>query len=58
MNIDRLWHLVKQLKSEYFCLIDEVSSCFLQEMINPETFNDDIPPYSFTPLVISDIRYT
>ena len=40
MNIGKLWFFIKKLEPEYFNLMDEVSSCFLQEIINAESFND------------------
>jgi hypothetical protein len=41
MNINALWALICKLEPEYFNLMDEVSSCFLQEIMNPITFNDE-----------------
>ena len=41
MNIDKLWFLIDKLEPEYFNLMNEVSSCFLQEMIDSESFNNE-----------------
>ncbi len=39
MNINKLWYYITKLDKKYYHLIDEVSSCFLQETIDSESFN-------------------
>ena len=41
MNIDKLWLFIEELEQEYFNLMNEVSSCFLQEIIDVESFNNE-----------------
>ena len=42
MNISKLWHFIDTLlEPEYFNLMDEVSSCFVQEIIDSESFYND-----------------
>lgn len=41
MNINKLWHCITKLEPKYHYLINEVISCFLQEIINPEAFYDN-----------------
>lgn len=41
MKIGKLWFLITQLEPEYFDLIDEASSSFLQEMMDAESFNNN-----------------
>ena len=41
MNIRKLWFLVEQLEPDYCYLMDEVMSCFLQETIDSESFNNN-----------------
>ena len=44
MNINALWLLIRELEPEYFHLINEASNCFLQEIMDPISFNDEELP--------------
>lgn len=41
MIINKLWLFIDKLETEYFNLMNEVSSCFLQEIIDSESFNNE-----------------
>jgi hypothetical protein len=56
MNINKLWLLIDKLETEYFNLMNEVSSCFLQEMIDFESFNNEGPRQVARRVILDEIE--